>query len=83
MQLTKHIEQGRLIYLDKNEDINTLGSLSVGENDYYKWLNIGDVVQSVMQSSLAQYRAALPKFSPKLKDYNNQTESKKLSNFNT
>jgi len=43
MQLSKHIQQGKLLYLNQNE-----GSISVSENDHYRWLAFDDVIQSVM-----------------------------------
>jgi len=42
MQLDKHVKQGKLLYLNKTENI------SVSENDHYRWLAFGEVVQSVM-----------------------------------
>jgi spermidine synthase len=43
MQLTKHLAQGRLVYLSQQQD-----AISVSENDYYRWMAFSDVVQSVM-----------------------------------
>ena len=43
MQLTKHVQQGRLLYFTKDED-----AISVSENDHYRWMAFGDVIQSVM-----------------------------------
>lgn len=43
MQLTKHLAQGRLVYLSQQQD-----AISVSENDYYRWMAFNDVVQSVM-----------------------------------
>jgi spermidine synthase len=43
MQLAKHVKQGQLIYFTKQD-----GELSVSENEYYRWLAFGDVIQSVM-----------------------------------
>ncbi len=42
MQLEKHVKQGKLLYLNPKEKI------SVSENNHYRWLAFGDVVQSVM-----------------------------------
>ena len=43
MQLTKHLAQGRLVYLSQQQD-----AISVSENDCYRWMAFSDVVQSVM-----------------------------------
>ncbi len=43
MQLTKHLAQGRLVYLSQQQD-----AITVSENDYYRWMAFSDVVQSVM-----------------------------------
>jgi hypothetical protein len=43
MQLSKHIQQGKLLYLNQNK-----GNISVSENDHYRWLAFDDVIQSVM-----------------------------------
>ncbi|MFT5757986.1 MAG: spermidine synthase [Alteromonadaceae bacterium] len=43
MQLSKHIQQGKLLYLNRSE-----GNISVSENDHYLWLAFDDVIQSVM-----------------------------------
>jgi len=43
MQLRKHIQQGKLLYLNQSE-----GNISVSENDHYRWLAFDDVIQSVM-----------------------------------
>jgi len=43
MRLTKHLAQGRLVYLSQHQD-----AISVSENDYYRWMAFSDVVQSVM-----------------------------------
>lgn len=42
MQLGKHVQQGKLLYVNQDEHI------SVSENKHYRWLAFGDVVQSVM-----------------------------------
>jgi spermidine synthase len=53
MQLTKHIAQGHLLYRHNNntEAVNT-NSLSISENQYYRWLAFEDVVQSVMHKRI-------------------------------
>ena len=43
MQLTKHLAQGRLVYLSQQQD-----AITVSENDYYRWMAFSDIVQSVM-----------------------------------
>jgi spermidine synthase len=43
MQLSRHIQQGKLLYLNQNE-----GNISVSENTHYRWLAFDDVIQSVM-----------------------------------
>ena len=43
MQLSKHVQQGKILYLNQNE-----GCISVNENDHYRWLAFDDVIQSVM-----------------------------------
>ncbi len=43
MQLAKHLAQGRLVYLSRQQD-----AISISENDYYRWMAFNDVVQSVM-----------------------------------
>jgi|GEM_PF-722946 len=48
MQLCKHIAQGKLLYLNQNEE-----AISVSENEHYRWLAFTDekqeaVIQSVM-----------------------------------
>jgi len=43
MQLSKHIQQGKLLYLNQNED-----NISIYENTHYRWLAFEDVIQSVM-----------------------------------
>jgi len=43
MQLAKHVKQGNLTYLSQQGD-----ALSISENEYYRWLAFGDVIQSVM-----------------------------------
>jgi spermidine synthase len=48
MQLSKHIAQGKLLYLNQNEE-----AISVSENEHYRWLAFTDekqnaVIQSVM-----------------------------------
>lgn len=42
MQLEKHVKQGKLLYLNQSQHI------SVSENNHYRWMAFGDVVQSVM-----------------------------------
>ena len=43
MKLVKHIQQGQLIYFTQNND-----SISVSENQHYRWLAFDNVVQSMM-----------------------------------
>ncbi|MGL1958612.1 MAG: hypothetical protein OCD00_14995 [Colwellia sp.] len=43
MQLEKHIVQGSLLYLSRNDN-----ALSVCENEHYRWLAFSTVIQSVM-----------------------------------
>lgn len=43
MKLTRHLSQGRLVYLSQNDD-----AISVYENAHYRWLNFGGTVQSIM-----------------------------------
>ena len=43
MKLVKHIQQGQLIYFTQNND-----SISVSENQHYRWLTFDNVVQSMM-----------------------------------
>ena len=43
MQLSKHIQQGKLLYLNQNE-----GNISISENEHYRWMAFDDVIQSVM-----------------------------------
>ncbi len=43
MQLAKHLDQGRLVYLSQQED-----AITVSENDHYRWMVFSGVVQSVM-----------------------------------
>ncbi len=43
MQLTKHLAQGRLVYLSQHQD-----AISVSENDHYRWMSFNEIVQSVM-----------------------------------
>jgi len=43
MQLEKHIAQGHLVYLNQGDD-----SISISENEHYRWLSFSDVIQSVM-----------------------------------
>ncbi len=43
MQLEKHLAQGHLVYLSQGDD-----AISIGENDHFRWLVFGDVVQSIM-----------------------------------
>lgn len=47
MQLAKHLAQGHLVYLSQEHD-----AISVSENDHYRWLAFGDVVQSVMNKRI-------------------------------
>ena len=43
MQLVKHIKQGRVLYFTKSEEL-----ITINENDYYRWIAFGDVIQSIM-----------------------------------
>ena len=43
MKLLKHIQQGQLSYFTQNDD-----SISVSENQHYRWLAFDNVVQSMM-----------------------------------
>lgn len=43
MKLTKHIAQGRLVYLSNDKD-----QISINQNMHYRWLMFDDVIQSVM-----------------------------------
>ena len=43
MPLTKHLEQGQLLYFTRNPN-----AITVSENNYYRWLAFDDVIQSVM-----------------------------------
>jgi len=43
MKLVTHLQQGKLIYLDKDSD-----DISILENNHYLWLMFGNTVQSVM-----------------------------------
>jgi len=43
MRLEKHLSQGKLLYLTKQED-----AISVSENDHFRWMAFNDVVQSIM-----------------------------------
>jgi spermidine synthase len=43
MKLVKHIQQGQLSYFTQNDD-----SISVSENQHYRWLAFDNVVQSMM-----------------------------------
>jgi len=48
MQLTKHIEIGKLLYLSQSYDNKSSDAISISENDYYRWIAFDDVIQSVM-----------------------------------
>jgi len=54
MQLTKHIQQGSLLYFNCEDD-----AISVSENEHYVWLAFGDVIQSVMLKR-KPYQLTLP-----------------------
>ncbi len=54
MPLSRHLEQGRLLYWTRNPD-----AISVNENSHYRWLAFGDVIQSVMNKR-APNRLTLP-----------------------
>ena len=43
MKLTKHVDQGHLVYLSNDAD-----QISISENLHYRWLMFDDVIQSVM-----------------------------------
>lgn len=43
MQLEKHLAQGKLLYLSSSHD-----AITVSENEHYRWLAFGQVVQSIM-----------------------------------
>ncbi len=43
MRLAKHLAQGKLVYLSKMDD-----AISIFENEHYRWLASGGVVQSIM-----------------------------------
>jgi spermidine synthase len=43
MQLTRHIQQGKLIYFTQDDEM-----ITVNENKFYRWLAFDDVIQSVM-----------------------------------
>ncbi len=43
MQLEKHLAQGHLVYLSQADD-----AICIYENDHFRWLAFGDVVQSLM-----------------------------------
>ena len=48
MQLARHIENGQLLYLSKNNDDKNLEAISISENEHYRWITFEDVIQSVM-----------------------------------
>jgi len=54
MQLTRHIQQGSLLYFNHEDD-----AISVSENEHYIWLAFGDVIQSVMLKR-KPYQLTLP-----------------------
>lgn len=47
MPLSRHIEQGRLLYFTRNPD-----AISVCENKHFRWLAFDSVIQSVMNIRL-------------------------------
>lgn len=54
MQLTKHIEQGSILFFTKSTD-----AISISENTHYRWLAFNDVIQSVMLKR-KPYQLTLP-----------------------
>ncbi|MFD2167222.1 hypothetical protein ACFSJY_13275 [Thalassotalea euphylliae] len=54
MRLSHHISQGRLLYFTHDQD-----AISVYQNEHFRWLTIGDVVQSAMHRRLP-HRLTLP-----------------------
>lgn len=54
MPLSRHLEQGRLLYLTRNPD-----AILVSENDHFRWLSFDNVIQSVMKKR-APNRLTLP-----------------------
>jgi spermidine synthase len=54
MKLLKNLECGSLLYLRHNID-----TVCVSENEHYRWLNIGDVCQSIMLKR-CPYKLVLP-----------------------
>lgn len=48
MQLVKHVEQGKLLYLSQSYDNIGSDAISISENNYFRWLAFGEVIQSVM-----------------------------------
>jgi len=48
MQLVKHIEKGKLLYLSQSYDNQSSDAISISENNYFRWIAFGDVIQSVM-----------------------------------
>ncbi|WP_448211726.1 hypothetical protein [Colwellia sp. MEBiC06753] len=54
MPLSRHINQGRLLYFTQDPD-----AISVCENNYLRWLSFDDVVQSVIRKA-KPYQLTLP-----------------------
>lgn len=54
MQLTKHVRQGSLLFLNQGE-VN----ISISENNHYRWLAFDDTIQSVMLKRLP-WKLTLP-----------------------
>tara|TARA_B110000238_G_scaffold197940_1_gene241552 strand:- start:127 stop:915 length:789 start_codon:yes stop_codon:yes gene_type:complete len=48
MQLAKHIDNSRLLYSSQSYDNKSADAISISENNCFRWIAFGEVVQSVM-----------------------------------
>ena len=48
MQLAKHIDNSKLLYLSQSYGNKSADAISINENNYFRWIAFGDVIQSVM-----------------------------------
>jgi spermidine synthase len=48
MQLAKHIDNSKLLYLNQSYGNKSADAISINENHCFRWIAFGDVIQSVM-----------------------------------